>query len=93
MRVLLAVLGLTFIFASVAAIFAIWPVVADAPWEDGSSAEAEDSDSTNEVRCEAALSLKEAIIRQGEYSFNNQDGLRDYDGEMFLAERDIRRYC
>ena len=34
MRFQLAALVLTFVVAVVASIFAIWPVVADAPWED-----------------------------------------------------------
>ena len=33
MRLLVAALALSLILAVVAAVFAIWPVVADAPWE------------------------------------------------------------
>ena len=50
----IAIVGLT--LAVIASIFAIWPVVADAPWEDAVP-EVEESRG-DELRCEAALSLK-----------------------------------
>ena len=34
MKLLLAALAVTFTIAVTAAVFAIWPAVADAPWED-----------------------------------------------------------
>ena len=34
MRLLLAALAVTFAIAVTASVFAIWPAVADAPWED-----------------------------------------------------------
>jgi hypothetical protein len=39
MRLLVAALVLTFAVAVTASVFAIWPVVADAPWEQAAAAQ------------------------------------------------------
>ena len=87
------------IIAVTASVFAIWPAVADAPWED----EPVVVEST--VRCEGALDFRVSIISAGEYSRGgglrigsdgvpgNPSGLRDYDTQLAKAENEIRRYC
>lgn len=85
--------------AIVAAVFAIWPAVADAPWEEDAPRVGTPvvpvEDSMNEIRCEAALSLRETLIDKGEYGPQNTDGLRgsEYDGLTRKANREIARYC
>ena len=109
MKLLLAALAVTFAIAVVASVFAIWPAVADAPWED---APAVVDDGTDVVRCDGALSLRASVIAAGEYSegarvgglpslptlrgeplVGNPGGLRDYDAQLAKAEREIARYC
>jgi len=91
MRLLIAALVVTLVIASTAATFAIWPVVADAPWEDDKIAqEVEDTDA---IRCKAALSFRQAIIQEGRYGYGNLGGLRDYTAQLSKTEREITRYC
>ena len=82
------------VIAVTASVFAIWPAVADAPWEN----EPVVVEST--VRCEGALDFRVSIIDAGEYSSGlaigraqNADGVRDYDTQLAKAENEIRRYC
>ena len=106
MKLLLAALAVTFAIAVTASVFAIWPAVADAPWEDGTPVAV--IDGTESVRCEGALSLRASVIAVGEYSegarvgglqelgeplVGNPGGLRDYDAQLAKAEREIDRYC
>lgn len=50
MRLLIAALALSLTVAVVAAVFAIWPVVADAPWEESGSVDAKDCSTLRERR-------------------------------------------
>ena len=72
--------------AIVASVFAIWPVVADAPWEDGTSR-------TDELRCEAALSWKAdlQLIQAGVDP--RLERYRSLEEQIGVAERDIRILC
>ena len=75
---------------------AIWSAVAEAPWEASSDpvvVEDVADDATDEVRCEAALSLRETLIRQGRFRFDNPDGVRDYDSQQRSAEAEIDAFC
>ena len=88
--------------AIVAAAFAIWPVVADAPWEDNAPIIVDDR--TDTVRCQGALSFRDSVIEAGRYAAGgvrrgtdrgpgNPGGLRDYDEQLAKGEREIDRYC
>ena len=98
-----AALLVTFSVAITASVFAIWPVVADAPWEDSAPVE---EDRTNQIRCEGALSYRNSIIEAGPYSsggesllprrdtgVGNPDGVRNYESALGQAAREIARYC
>ena len=88
MKLLLAALAVTFAVAVTASVFAIWPAVADAPWEDEAPGATEPVDRTRELRCEGALRLREQTMAQaGEWSDTR---LRGYLAD---AEREIDRYC
>ena len=63
---MLAALAVTFAIAIIAAVFAIWPAVTDAPWEDDAPAAADDGNDA--IRCEGALSLRASVIAAGQYS-------------------------
>ena len=70
---------------------AIWPAVADAPWEQEASAPVVE-DRTDEIRCEGALSYREAVIAAGrrpQGTFSSSD----FRSELSKAEREITRYC
>ena len=69
--------------AVAALFFAVWPVVGDAPWET-EVVVVPTVDRTKEIRCEAALELREATILEG---FRR-------DGPSRTAnEREINRFC
>lgn len=107
MKIVLAALFVTSAIAIVAAVFAFWPVVADAPWEDDAG------DRIVELRCEGALALRVSIIEAGEFSpgsFSggrrscsgdapiaavpgNPSGIADYDKALADAENEIHRFC
>lgn len=57
MRALIAALALTLAVAVTASVFAIWPVVADAPWEDDVPV----AESSDALRCQGALDYRTAI--------------------------------
>ena len=84
MKLMLAALVATSIIAIVAAVFAIWPVVADAPWEDDPPAIVQPVDRTGEIRCQGALDMRIALINQG-YPASHR----------FVAdsEREIDHFC
>ena len=98
---------MTFVIAVVASVFAIWPVVGDAPWEDDAPAVVDDrigdNDTTSDTRCEGALSLRASVIAAGRLNPgripvlgeepSNPGGLADYDAQLAKAEREIDRYC
>ena len=93
---------LVLIVAVVASVFAIWPVVADAPWEEAAvivvEAEAPDP------RCEAAHIMKaEATVSlagvpdsflNSVVETNKRDSIKRQLGTIIEeADRDIRRFC
>ena len=91
MKLLLAALFVTFVIAVTASVFAIWPAVADAPWEDEVPTPVVVSDDTDAIRCEAALGLRSSLVLAG----RPLGGffLRDYEADLANAEREIQRYC
>ena len=79
----IAIHALTLTIAIVAVVFAVWPVIGDAPWEE-EVVVVPTVDRTKEIRCEAALELREATILEG---FRR-------DGPSRTAnEREINRFC
>ena len=89
MRLMMAALVATSAIAIVAAVFAIWPVVADAPWEDDGPVPVA-TDSTRAIRCEGALSFRDSVVvarREG------LGGTARLQSQLDAAEREIDRYC
>ena len=97
---------LVLVVAVVASVFAIWPAVADAPWEEAAVVESEAPD----PRCVAAHILKaearvaHALIPKGPAVFlvpigessatpNDVEARRELEELIEEADRDIRRYC
>ena len=85
---------LTLAVAVTASVFAIWPVVADAPWEDKPPT----SSSRDEVRCQAALDLRAAILKDGRDAYrtgvqNPETYGNEYRRQLDDATREIARYC
>jgi hypothetical protein len=94
MKLVMALLALTFALAAGAMVLAVWPVVGDAPWEESNSEAAGEEEGRDDIRCEAALSLRETIISEGRYhTSRNPDGLRDYEAQLGRAGREILDYC
>ena len=91
MKLLLAALAVTFAIAVVASVFAIWPVVADAPWEDDVPTPVAVEDGTDSIRCEAALGLRSSLVLAGRPL--GEFFLRDYEADLANAESEINRYC
>ena len=88
---MLAALVATSVIAIVAAVFAIWPVVADAPWEDDAPAPV---DRTAEIRCEGALRFRDTALQ----AYAEFTGFRTSDREALAvvvgdAKREIDLYC
>ena len=99
MRPLVAALIVTFAIAVTASVFAIWPVVADAPWEEDTTAPVVE-DRRYEIRCEGALRFRITIIEAGRFereifegAGHNLDGVVNYEFQLANAEREIIRYC
>ena len=104
MRSTIAIHTLTLTIAIVAVVFAVWPVVADAPWED-ELVGVQPVDRTAEIRCEGALSYRDGIVEAGQYSSGrsflpneesvpgNPDGVPNYGEALAEAEAEIDRYC
>ena len=101
MRLLIATLMLTLAVAVTASVFAIWPVVADAPWEN----EVPVADRGDTLRCQGALDYRAAIVAnpptraqfsgpffddQGVATVTDQDALQRL---LDQAEREIDLYC
>jgi len=91
MRLLIAALVLTLAVAVTAAIFAIWPVVADAPWEASEPVIAEER-SNDTIRCDAALRLRETILSGG-WGGPGRISRKMYEESLALAEQEIARFC
>ena len=80
--------------------FAIWPVVADAPWEDDAPAVVDDG-TTDTIRCQGSLSFRDSIIEAGALRISlqrdmpdpNPDGVPNYEAQLAKAEREINLYC
>ena len=96
MKLLLAALAVTFAIAIVASVFAIWPAVADAPWED--SAPVVPRTDIDALRCESALGLRADILAHGRDAY--RDGVKDpeswlvaYEHQLSDAESEIQHYC
>ena len=79
------------LIAVAASIFAIWPVVADAPWKS----EVPVAVSTNPLMCEAALELRLRIVFDRPRSTGIVvAGSNDvWQNLLDRAERDIDTYC
>ena|SRR3990172_6121131 len=92
-------LFVTLAVAATAAVFAIWPVVVEAPWEDTQRPGQEQGADTDAIRCEGALRLREAVIDagiRGIHLTNPGTGRltqSEYDRQLAKAERGIARYC
>lgn len=107
MKVWPIVLGIVAVVAFLAvSVVALWPVVADAPWENDVSAPIESS--TNELRCEGGLALRtEALAGLGQVKVNPLIFSRDADRQpetpasvieelerrLVQADGEIARYC
>ena len=91
-RFLIIGLVLTFAVAVTASVFAIWPAVGDAPWEDEVAVAVEE---TTDVRCEGALDLREAVIDAGIMGSNSSGRLTgtEFRNRMRQAEGEIDDYC
>ena len=100
MSFLKTALAFTFLIAVTASVFAIWPVVADAPWEDDTGMAVEDR--TDDVRCQGALDYRTAALANpptragsllgspGVVSVTDQAALEQL---LEQAEREIAMYC
>ena len=87
MKILIA---LTLAVALTALVLATWPVVADAPWED----EVAVVESNDVLRCQAALSLRETLVKEGEYDlYVNPGGVQDYGVRWRAVGLEMNRYC
>ena len=80
---------MTFVIAVTASVFAIWPAVADAPWEDEVPTPVVVSDDTDAIRCEGALRFRDSTVQTGKVGL----GGNTYDEQLANAEREIQRYC
>ena len=87
MRLMIAALAVTLAIAIVAAVFAIWPVVADAPWEDEIVVPTPVVvDRTDDIRCQGGIDLRERAM----FESSSQDvGL----ARLRLAQDEIDAYC
>ena len=93
---------LVLIVAVVAAVFAIWPAVADAPWEEEAvivvEAEAPDPrcEAAQIMKAEAAVSLalvpRGGIVSLAESALRG-NATRQLEDIVESADGDIRRYC
>ena len=94
MKLLLAALAVTFAIAVVASVFAIWPVVADAPWEDEVPTPVV-QDQGEVLLCEAAIRLRDEMrVEDGKVRFSSGRMLqREINTLLGEAKADIDRYC
>ena len=92
MRLLIPALILTAAVAVTASVFAIWPVVADAPWEnDVPIAAPPIADNSEALRCQGALDYRAAIVTANP----STSATTEFFLQRLLddAEREITRYC
>ena len=69
---------------ALAALFLVgWPIVGDAPWEE-EVVVVQPVDRTVEIRCHAALDLREILV---------QEGFRRTGQTQLANDREIDRYC
>lgn len=87
MRLLAVALVFTFAVAVTASVFAIWPAVADAPWEDATPTPPRPAQ-TNEIRCQEALDLRERYLFENPYR-----EAEAWTAAMENALEEIDRYC
>ncbi len=92
MKLLQAALAVTFAVAVTASVFAIWPAVADAPWEDDAPPPVvQPVNRSQEMRCQAALDLRERVLFDSEPS---NDAAREAWVKLYReAESEIEVYC
>jgi len=93
-KLLVAGLILSLTLAVTASVFAIWPVVADAPWEDDVNVPVV-VESVDQIRCEGALRLRESVTEglgnvSGRLAFRSIEILK---GQLNQAQNEINRYC
>ena len=82
MKFLLAALAATSIIAVTASVFAIWPAVADAPWEAANS--------FKELNCEAALDMRnDLVVTEAE----TVGGVERYDILFERSQELVAAYC
>jgi hypothetical protein len=93
MRLLVAGLVLTLAVAVTASVFAIWPVVADAPWENEIATRQEQTSDLDGIRCEGALRLREAVVLSSQTTRGLIFFSQDAEAQLAKAEREIARYC
>lgn len=90
----MAALILTLAVAVGASVLAVWPIVADAPWEEEVAAptparqQEPTADSTDRLRCQSALDLRNNAITQG---LNLNEAGRRAFSKYIQAE--IDKYC
>ena len=89
MKLQLAALIATAVIAVIAAVFAIWPALGDAPWEDEVPTPVVLSDDTDAIRCEGALGFRNSTVQTGKVGLGGDT----YDEQLANAEREIERYC
>ncbi len=96
MRIIVSIIAVG-VVAVTAAVFAIWPVVADAPWEHSSEIVVSDSshEPVNSLRCEAALELRMTALTDGGASsrFRSYRNAVQPLGLFEKAEQEIGRFC
>ena len=88
MRLQQPALPVTFAIAVVAAVFAVWRVVTDAPWEDTAPIIVQPVDRTAEIRCEGALRYRDEAVA----AFATQR-MSFFTDRIEDAEAEIDRYC
>ena len=91
MKLLLAAPAVTFAVAVTASVFAIWPAVGTAPWEDDPEPVVIE-DEIDLVRCEAALSLRESATL-ALASTETSRTRNPIQSQISTAEAEIDRYC
>ena len=98
----LAALVATFAIAVTALVFAVWPAVADAPWEDDTPVAVVVEGSGVEARCEEAVSnrrsLVEASLAPPDTPFDisvpgSGGGATNYEELIEQADVEIEAFC
>lgn len=79
------------VVAIVASIFAIWPVVADAPWEDSPSASVPAGKDNRDLRCESALELRNSLLTEA--PGRDRSRFSQFDRDLRDAKSGVVRFC